>query len=135
MLKKLALKPGVNKENTRYTSENGWYDCDKIRFRQGMPEKIGGWTRISNQSFIGVCRSLWAWVTLGSLKLLGVGTNLKFFIENGGSYYDITPLRSAVTLTNPFDMVSGSSTVTVTDANGGYISGDVDSLPGFRRRV
>lgn len=130
MLKKLALKPGVNKENTRYTSENGWYDCDKIRFRQGMPEKIGGWTRISNQSFIGVCRTLWAWVTLGSLKLLGVGTNLKFFIENGGSYYDITPLRSAVTLTNPFDMVSGSSTVTVTDANGGYITGDYVTFTG-----
>jgi hypothetical protein len=130
MLKKLVLKPGVKKENTRYTSENGWYDCDKIRFRQGTPEKIGGWTRISNQTFIGVCRSLWAWVTLGSLKLLGVGTNLKFFIENGGSYYDVTPLRSAVTLTNPFDMVSGSSTVTVTDANGGYITGDYVTFTG-----
>jgi hypothetical protein len=130
MLKKLVLRPGVNKENTRYTSENGWYDCDKIRFRQGTPEKIGGWQRISTQKFIGVCRSLWAWVTLGSLKLLGVGTNLKFFIENGGSYYDITPLRSAVTLTNPFDMVSGSSTVTVTDANGGYISGDYVTFTG-----
>jgi hypothetical protein len=130
MLKKLVLRPGVNKENTRYTSESGWYDCDKIRFRQGTPEKIGGWQRISTQKFIGVCRSLWAWVTLGSLKLLGVGTNLKFFIENGGSYYDITPLRSAVTLTNPFDMVSGSSTVTVTDANGGYISGDYVTFTG-----
>jgi hypothetical protein len=130
MLKKLVLRPGVNKENTRYTNENGWYDCDKIRFRQGTPEKIGGWTRISNQTFIGVCRSLWAWVTLGSLKLLGVGTNLKFFIENGGSYYDITPLRSAVTLTNPFDTTSGSSTVTVTDANGGYISGDYVTFTG-----
>jgi len=130
MLKKIALKPGVNKENTRYTSENGWYDCDKIRFRQGTPEKIGGWQRISTQNFIGVCRSLWAWVTLGSLKLLGVGTNLKFFIENGGSYYDITPLRAAVTLTNPFDMVSGSSTVTVTDANGGYTNGDYVTFTG-----
>lgn len=129
-LKKLALKAGVNKENTRYTSENGWYDCDKIRFRQGTPEKIGGWTRISNQTFIGVCRSLWAWVTLGSLKLLGVGTNLKFFIENGGSYYDVTPLRAAVTLTNPFAMVSGSSTVTVTDSNGGYINGDYVTFTG-----
>ena len=129
-LKKLALKAGVNKENTRYTSENGWYDCDKIRFRQGTPEKIGGWKRISNQTFIGVCRSLWAWVTLGSLKLLGVGTNLKFFIENGGSYYDVTPLRAAVTLTNPFAMVSGSSTVTVTDSNGGYINGDYVTFTG-----
>jgi len=130
MLKKILLKPGVNKENTRYTSENGWYDCDKVRFRQGTPEKIGGWQRISTQSFVGVCRSLWAWVTLGSLKLLGVGTNLKFYIENGGSYYDVTPLRSAVTLTNPFAMVSGSSTVTVTDSNSGYISGDYVTFTG-----
>ena len=75
MLKKLVLKPGVNKENTRYTNENGWYDCDKIRFRQGTPEKIGGWTRISSSTYLGVCRSLWAWVTLGYQKLLGVGTN------------------------------------------------------------
>ena len=119
-LKKLLLKPGVNKENTRYTSENGWYDCDKIRFRQGTPEKIGGWTQISAQKFIGVCRSLWAWVTLGAQKLLGVGTNLKFYIESGGFYYDITPINQTNTLTNPFAMVSGSSTVTVTDANGGY---------------
>ena len=119
-LKKLLLRPGVNKENTRYTSENGWYDCDKIRFRQGTPEKIGGWTQISAQKFIGVCRSLWAWVTLGAQKLLGVGTNLKFYIESGGFYYDITPINQTNTLTNPFAMVSGSSTVTVTDANGGY---------------
>ena len=130
MLKKILLKAGVNKENTRYTSEGGWYESDKVRFRQGTPEKIGGWQRISTQSFVGVCRSLWAWVTLGSLKLLGVGTNLKFYIENGGSYYDVTPLRSAVTLTNPFAMVSGSSTITVTDANGGYINGDYVTFTG-----
>ena len=129
-LKKLLLRPGVNKENTRYTSENGWYDCDKIRFRQGTPEKIGGWQRISDTKFLGVCRSLWAWVTLGAQKLLGVGTNLKFYIENGGNYYDITPLRSAVTLTNPFGMVSGSSVVTVTDANGGYITNDFVTFTG-----
>jgi len=129
-LKKILLKPGVNRENTRYTSEGGWYESDKVRFRQGTPEKIGGWQRISTQSFVGVCRSLWAWVTLGSLKLLGVGTNLKFYIENGGSYYDVTPLRAAVTLTNPFAMVSGSSTVTVTDANGGYINGDYVTFTG-----
>ena len=130
MLKKLTLKPGVNKENTRYTNENGWYDCDKIRFRQGTPEKIGGWARISSSTFIGICRSLWAWVTLGSQKLLGVGTNLKFYIENGGSYYDVTPLRTAVTLSNPFAMVSGSETVTVTDANGGYITNDFVTFTG-----
>ena len=129
-LKKLLLRPGVNKENTRYTSENGWYDCDKIRFRQGTPEKIGGWQRISDTKFLGVCRSLWAWVTLGAQKLLGVGTNLKFYIEKGGNYYDITPVRSAVTLTNPFSMVSGSSVATVTDANGGYVTNDFVTFTG-----
>jgi len=129
-LKKLTLKSGVNKENTRYTNENGWYDCDKIRFRQGTPEKIGGWSKISAQNFIGVCRSLWAWVTLGAQKLLGVGTNLKFFIESGGFYYDITPLNQTNTLTNPFAMVSGSSTVTVTDASGGYSNSNYVTFTG-----
>ena len=121
-LQKLALKPGVNRENTRYTSEGGWYESDKIRFRQGTPEKIGGWERISSTTFLGVCRSLWNWVTLGSQNLIGAGTNLKFYIENGGAYNDITPLRNTVTLTNPFTTVSGSPTVTVVDANGGYTS-------------
>ena len=129
-LKKILLRPGVNKENTRYTSENGWYDCDKIRFRQGKPEKIGGWTQISAQKFFGVCRSLWAWVTLGAQQLLGVGTNLKFYIESGGFYYDITPLNQTNTLTNPFAMVSGSSTVTVTDANGGYSNNNYVTFTG-----
>ena len=101
-LKKVLLRPGVNKENTRYTNENGWYDCDKIRFRQGTPEKIGGWQRISGNTFLGVCRSLWTWVTLGFQNLIGVGTNLKFYISAGGAYYDITPTQPVHTLTNPF---------------------------------
>jgi len=129
-LQKLALKPGVNRENTRYTSEGGWYESDKIRFRQGTPEKIGGWQRISSTTFLGVCRSLWNWVTLGSQNLIGVGTNLKFYIENGGAYNDITPLRATVTLTNPFTTISGSPTVTVVDANGGYISEDFVTFSG-----
>ena len=123
-LKKLELKAGVNRENTRYASEGGWYECDKIRFRQGTPEKIGGWQRISTSTFQGVCRSLWNWFTLGSQNLVGVGTNLKFYIENGGNYYDITPIRATVTLTNPFTTTSGSTTVTVADAAGGYTVGD-----------
>jgi hypothetical protein len=111
-LKKLTLRPGVNRENTRYTNENGWYECDKVRFRQGTPEKIGGWQRISSSTFLGVCRSLWNWVTLGSLNLLGVGTNLKFYIEKGGAYNDITPLRATTTL--PLDPFTGNGTTTVT---------------------
>jgi len=124
-LQKILFKPGVNKENTRYTTEGGWYDCDKIRFRQGTPEKIGGWVRISATTFLGVCRSLWNWVTLGSQNLLGVGTNLKFYIENGGFYNDITPLRkTAATLgNNPFSTQINSTIVTVTDATGGYANG------------
>ena len=129
-LKKLLLKAGVNRENTRYTSEGGWYECDKIRFRQGTPEKIGGWQRISASTFQGICRSLWNWVTLGSQNLIGVGTNLKFYIENGGQYNDITPLRATVTLTNPFETVSGSPIVTVTDTAGGYKDGDFVTFSG-----
>jgi len=124
-LKKLALRPGVNRENTRYTNENGWYDCDKVRFRQGTPEKIGGWQRFSTASFLGVCRSLWNWVTLNYLNLIGVGTNLKFYIELSGVYNDITPLRKTITLgANPFSTQINSTTVTVTDSTGGFVNGD-----------
>jgi hypothetical protein len=122
-LQKLTLKPGVNRENTRYTNENGWYESDKVRFRQGTPEKIGGWQRISGATFAGICRSLWNWVTLGSQNLLGVGTNSKFYIENGGFYYDITPVRAEHTLTNPFT-TNGTTTVLVTDSSNLAINGD-----------
>jgi len=123
-LQKLLLKPGVNRENTRYTNEGGWYQSDKVRFRQGTPEKIGGWARISVSSFLGTCRSLWNWITLANLNLLGVGTNLKFYIENGGQYYDITPIRSAAVLSNPFKTTNLSTTVTVTHATHGAVNGD-----------
>ena len=130
-LQRLEVKPGVNRENTRYTSEGGWYECDKIRFRQGTPEKIGGWNRISSTTFIGVCRSLWNWVTLGSLSLTGVGTHLKFYIESGGVYNDITPIRATVTLTNPFTTTtSNPRVVTVVDSNGGFVSGDFVTFSG-----
>jgi len=122
-LQKIQLKPGVNRENTRYTNEGGWYESDKVRFRQGTPEKIGGWTRISGNFFLGVCRSLWNWVTLNFQNLLGVGTNLKFYIENGGAYYDITPIRGEYTLTNPFT-TDGTTKVKVTQTAHGAITGD-----------
>jgi len=122
-LQKILLKPGVNRENTRYTNEGGYYESDNVRFRQGTPEKIGGWVRISANTFLGVCRSLWNWVTFGFQNLIGVGTNLKFYILNGGAYYDITPTQTVRTLTNPFT-TNGTSTVTVADATGGYINND-----------
>jgi hypothetical protein len=129
-LKKLLLKPGVNRENTRYTSENGWYECDKIRFRQGTPEKIGGWSSATS-TFLGTCRSLWNWVTLGFKNLLSIGTNLKFYINEGGANYDITPLRATLTLANnPFRTFNGTYYVTVTDSVGGYITGDYVTFSG-----
>jgi len=123
-LQKILFKPGVNKENTRYTTEGGWYECDKIRFRQGNPEVIGGWQRISSSTFLGVCRSLWNWVTLGNLNLVGVGTNLKFYIESGGGYNDITPIRATATLTNPFTATLNSAVITVADVAHGCGTGD-----------
>jgi len=133
-LKKITLKSGVNRENTRYTNENGWYESDKVRFRQGTPEKIGGWVRVSANTFLGICRSLWAWVTLGSEKLLGVGTNLKFYVSSGGAYFDSTPYASVHALgSNPFTTATSTNqtiggvaytTVTVTDATTGYSAGN-----------
>ena len=129
-LKKILLKPGVNKENTRYTNENGWYVSDKVRFRQGTPEKIGGWQRISSSTFLGVCRSMFNWVTLSFQNLLGLGTNLKYYIEQGGSYYDITPIRETVTLTNPFTATLNSSVITVADSSHGALNGDFVTFSG-----
>jgi hypothetical protein len=129
-LKKLTLKPGVNRENTRYTNENGWYECDKIRFRQGTPEKLGGWARLSSSTFAGICRSLWNWFTLSNLNILGVGTNEKFYLELGGAYYDITPIRSTATLTNPFATTNTLTLVTVTDVAHGCVNGDYVTFSG-----
>ena len=129
-LAKILFKPGINRENTRYTTEGGWYDGDKVRFRQGTPEKIGGWQRISANTFLGTCRSLWNWVTLGFLNLVGVGTNLKFYIERGGAYYDITPIRDTVVLTNPFTATNGSPVITVADTAHGCVSGDFVTYSG-----
>jgi hypothetical protein len=129
-LQKILFRPGVNRENTRYTNEGGWYECDKIRFRQGNPEVIGGWVRYSTSTFLGVCRSLWNWVTIGRLNLIGIGTNLKFYISRGGTYFDITPLRTTVIInTNPF-AGNGTTTVTVTDTAHGGITNDFVTFSG-----
>jgi hypothetical protein len=114
-LQKLQFRPGVNREGTSLSNEGGWYDCDKVRFRSGYPEKIGGWAALSYNTFQGVCRSLFNWVTLNGANLLGVGTNLKFYVESGGAYYDITPIRLNTTNTTTFAAVNGSTTITVTD--------------------
>jgi hypothetical protein len=129
-LQKILFKPGVNKENTRYTTEGGWYEADKVRFRQGNPEVIGGWERLSADTYLGVCRSLWNWVTLGGDNLIGIGTNLKFYLAQGGVFYDITPIRSTSTInTDPF-AGNGTTTVTVTDTNHGCVTGDFVTFSG-----
>lgn len=123
-LKKIVFRPGVNRENTRYTNEMGWYESDKVRFRQGTPEKIGGWQRISENTYLGVCRSLFQWVTLAGSKPMGVGTNLKFYIEIGGAYYDVTPIRTTTTGTATFTATPSSPILNVYDPNNGAIEGD-----------
>ena len=119
-LQKLQFRPGVNREGTSLSNEGGWYDCDKVRFRSGYPEKIGGWAALSYTTFLGFCRSMWNWITLKQYNLLGVGTNLKFYVENGGTYYDITPIRETNLNSTTFAAVTTapfSSTITVTDSS------------------
>lgn len=114
-LKKIVFKPGINREVTNYTNEGGWYDGDKIRFRAGFPEKIGGWAQQSANRFLGACRSLISWITLNGLRLNGLGTNLKYYIEYGNTFYDITPSRATSTVT--FSAATGSALITVTDSS------------------
>jgi len=129
-LQKILFKPGVNKENTRYTTEGGWYEADKVRFRQGNPEVIGGWEPLSAATFQGVCRSLWNWVTLGGNNLIGIGTNLKFYIEQGGVFYDVTPIRLVTAAGDVTFVGNGTTTVTVTDTNHGCVTGDFVTFSG-----
>jgi hypothetical protein len=131
MLKKLQLKPGVNREGTRYSTEGGWFSCDKVRFRSGQPEKIGGWQQVTNSQFLGICRSLWAWSSLGGARYVGLGTNLKYYIAlaGGGVYNDITPIRRTVTLNNPFTG-DGTTTVLVNDVAHGCVTGDFVTYSG-----
>jgi len=117
-LQKLQFRPGLNREGTDYSNEGGWFDCDKVRFRSGFPEKIGGWIRLSNDTYLGVARALWNWVTLNGANLLGVGTNLKYYIEQGGTYNDITPVVfTSANVANAFTITSGSNVLTVVDSS------------------
>jgi hypothetical protein len=131
MLKPLRFKPGVTRENTPYASSGTWFDVNWVRFRSGQPEKIGGWQRISSSTYLGTCRSLTQWAALDSSLYTGVGTNVKYYIEFGGSYYDVTPIRRTVTLgANPFATTNGSATVTVTDVGHGGAVGDYVTFSG-----
>jgi len=122
---KLQFQPGINRETTSYTNEGGWFDGDKVRFRQGFPEKIGGWEKIGVKSFLGSCRALWPWRTLNLDGYLGVGTHLKYYIESGEGYYDVTPVRSTTAAGDvTFSATDGSSTITVSDPSHGAVVND-----------
>lgn len=131
-LSKLQFKPGINREGTNYSNEGGWFDGDKIRFRAGYPESIGGWTRVSNTQVTGTPRKIFDFVTLASQNLLFIGTEKKVLLENAGTFNDITPIRSTVTLgSNPVNTTggAGSGVVTVTtQAAHGAITGDFVTL-------
>lgn len=131
MLKSLTLKPGVNRESTRYSAEGTYYETDKVRFRFGLPEKIGGWQRISASTYLGVARSLTNWATLGGQNLLAVGTNLKYYIERGGQYFDVTPIRLTTAAGGvDFAATTGSAVITATDVDHGAQQGDFVTFSG-----
>ena len=142
-LQKLQFRPGVNREGTTLANEGGWFESDKIRFRSGYPEKIGGWvldTGVDTSAlqppvgaFWGVCRSLWNWLNLTGYNLMAVGTNLKYFIQNGtnGNLYDVTPIRSTTAAGDvTFAASNGSTTITVTDYGHGAQAGDFVTFSG-----
>ena len=130
-LSKLQFRPGINKETTSYSNEGGWFDCDKVRFRAGFPEKIGGWAKKTPNSHLGVTRALHPWQTISLANYLGVGTNEKYYVLYGGAYYDITPLRATTSAGDvTFSATNGSSTITVTDTSHGALVGDFVTFSG-----
>jgi len=132
-LQKLQFKPGLNRDQTNYTNEGGWYECDKIRFRSGYPQKMGGWLRYSTQTLAGICRQVFNWITTASNNYLALGTSKKLYIEAGQIIYDITPIRQTFVspaTNNCFTTTNGSKTVTVTIAAHGAAEGDYVTFSG-----
>tara|TARA_R100000963_G_C4642883_1_gene106561 strand:+ start:50 stop:1897 length:1848 start_codon:yes stop_codon:yes gene_type:complete len=130
-LSRYTFQPGINKEGTSYSNEGGWYDCDKIRFRAGRPEKIGGWTKNTSDTFLGSCRRLHQWVALNGDKFIGLGTNLKLYIKQGSSFYDVTPIRSTTSAGDvTFSATDGDATITVADTAHGAVVNDFVTFSG-----
>lgn len=130
-LQKFIFNPGINKEGTDYTAEGGWFDANLMRFRKGLPEKIGGWQKYIQTSYEGTGRKLHGWVDLDGTKLLGLGTRFKLYIQEGTSYNDITPIRSTTSAGDvTFAATDGSSTLTVTDSGHGAVDGDFVTFSG-----
>jgi len=130
-LQKYIFNPGINKEGTDYSAEGGWFDANLVRFRKGLPEKIGGWEKYIETSYEGTGRKLHGWVDLDGTKLLGLGTRFKLYIQEGTSYNDITPIRETTSAGDvTFAATNGSSTITVTDTGHGAVNGDFVTFSG-----
>jgi len=129
-LQKTIFKPGINREGTDYSNEGGWFDINLVRFRKGLPEKFGGWAKLTSNLFLGTCRALHAWVSLGGTKLLGLGTTFKYYVKQGDIYYDITPIRSTDLNVTTFAATSGSAIITATDTAHGAVVNDFVTISG-----
>src|SRR6056300_710560 len=130
-LQKAIFKPGINREGTDYDNEGGWFDCNLVRFRKGRPEKFGGWAKDSLSTFLGTCRALHPWIALSGTKYLGLGTTWKYYIEEGTSFNDVTPIRSTTAAGDvTFAAVDGDSTITVTDTANGSVQNDFVTFSG-----
>ena len=132
-LTKLQIVAGINREGTNYSNDNGWYQSNNVRFRSGFPEKIGGWTKHDNTTYLGTARALWNWVDFHGDNYLGIGTNLKYYLNFGGALYDITPIRATITspvTNNCFATTNTSTTVVVTIAAHGATTGDFVTFSG-----
>jgi len=130
-LQKYIFNPGINKEGTDYTAEGGWFDGNLVRFRKGLPEKIGGWVKFITASFNGTGRKLFGWTSLSGTKLLGLGTRTKLYIQSGANYNDITPIRSTTSAGDvTFGATDGSSSINVTDTAHGAAKGDFVTFSG-----
>jgi len=128
---KLQFRPGINREITSYADEGGWYDGDKIRFRMGYPESIGGWEKVSPSQFLGTCRALHTWTSLDNTNYVGLGTNLKYYVLRGSAFFDITPIRATTAAGDvTFAATDGSSTITVSDTAHGALLNDFVTFSG-----
>ena len=129
-LQKFIFKPGINKEGTDYSNEGGWFDSNLVRFRKGLPEKIGGWAKNTTNTFKSTCRALHAWVDLEITRYLGIGTTWKYYVQQGNSFNDITPIRKTSTNSITFAATDGSSTITATDSSHGAAINDFVTISG-----
>ncbi len=130
-LQKTIFRPGIYREGTDYDNEGGWFDCNLVRFRKGRPEKFGGWSKLTSATYLGTARALHPWVSLGGTKYLGIGTHLKYYIEAGGVFNDVTPIRSTTSAGDvTFSATNGDATITVADTAHGAVQNDFVTFSG-----